>query len=213
MFIMQGVCVALNYHNNGIDAQFQLQMDGVAHPDVAMSAMQGFYVALDYHPYGIDSEFQLQMDGAAYGTPAKFGKKWAGLVQQLQALPVWDQYLKGRVMLDLANELDILNGQWDAYGTKRFNAQTALPPVRDLMNAAINAVYAISPETIMWVGGAGQTQDKCNNWGDGYRTTGTTGSSAVSWFTSVNPNAPVVLAPHHYCEFSYFCSQAELENR
>jgi hypothetical protein len=139
---------------------------------------QGFYVALDYHPYGSQSDWQLSSEGSAYSTPAKLAKKWGDLVTALMELPVWEEQLKGRIMVDLANEMDILNCEWDKTGTPREYSLVACPPYKDLANAVIDTVTALSPETIIWVGGIGQKADKCNNWGEGFRTENTTVDSS-----------------------------------
>ena len=159
----------------------------------------------------------LQADQLLFSNAAALGAAWGTLMAQFQALPSWG-FLKGRIIVDLANELDIVNAQWDAAGTPRAASLPACAPYRDLANAVISAVAAVDPATIVTIGGVGQTGDKCNNWGEGLRTSGTSGSSADAWFQSVGASTPyagaaVALSTHIYCQYSFHCSQDELATR
>jgi hypothetical protein len=176
---------------------------------------RGFYVAMDYHPYMQGNMATLLPDHLLYSNATALGEAWGKLMGEFKALPSW-RFLQGRLIVDVANELDIVNAQWDTQGAPRSPELRACAPYKDLVNAVIRGVAAVNPDTIVSVGGVGQTGDKCNNWGVGHRTASTTGSSADNWFKSVGANytaAAVALSTHVYCEWSYHCSRDELAAR
>jgi hypothetical protein len=176
---------------------------------------RGFYVAMDYHPYMQGNMATLRPDHLLYSNATALGAAWGGLMGEFKALPSW-RFLRGRLIVDVANELDIVNAQWDTKGAPRSPELRACAPYKDLVNAVIRAVAAVDPGTVVMVGGVGQSGDKCNNWGEGLRTTGTNGSSAENWFKTQGadyPGASVALSTHVYCEWSYHCSRDELAAR
>jgi hypothetical protein len=175
---------------------------------------QGFYVALDYHPYYLESDWQLITEDSTVGLPKLFATKWTDLLKSLKALPVWADHLRGRVMIDLANEMDIMNCKWDVQGVPREHGMPPCPPFRDLLNAAIDKLSEEEPGIIIWANGVSQIADKCSSRGDGFRVDeGTKGTSALSWFQTVNKTAAVALSVHQRCESNWWCSEDQMFQR
>eukprot|EP00877_Chromochloris_zofingiensis_P000949 jgi/Chrzof1/10855/Cz05g14190.t1 len=150
---------------------------------------QGMYVVLDYQPMGTESQ--------PYNVK-EFTCKWTYLWKKVAALPNFKTDIANRVFVDVMNEPDSMNIKWESSG--------GLPGAHELYLSVMDALYAVTPDDVLFmVEGAGQTNFGLN-WGNGFITD----SSLISRYGLSDPNAffqdllskpyvnRVVLTPHVY---------------
>ncbi|KAK9811067.1 hypothetical protein WJX73_010697 [Symbiochloris irregularis] len=147
---------------------------------VQFMAYNNFYVLIDDH-----SE-----DSTVKYNTGQWPSLWASLVKDLVA----DPKVANRLMVDILNEPDSFSYTWN--------------DLKGLYISAMDAIYAVSPNTPMLIEGttAHTGQYTGINWGDGFATTGAylqlTGLSDPRPFFDILYNKPylnnVALAPHMY---------------
>ncbi|KAK9839537.1 hypothetical protein WJX81_008252 [Elliptochloris bilobata] len=144
-----------------------------------------FYVVLDN---------QLNIDSTALDDPVR----WVGLWEQLLADVVADPVSKARVMVDILNEPDSRDLQWEG----------STPPATDVTwyyISAMDAMHQVSPTTLYLIEGCGQNTFAMN-WGDGFVTDRELikerGLSDPNWFFQTLLEKPylknVIVSPHYY---------------
>ncbi|CAL8461996.1 g1527 [Coccomyxa elongata] len=142
----------------------------------------GFYVLIDNH---------LSFDNTAVSNTAQWLTWYKQLMTDIVQLPS----TRNRVMVDIMNEPDVLGLRWK--GTS--------PDMTSLYLAAMDAIYSISPTTLLFVEGGGQLPySMC--WGDGFVTdTAIIAANGLSdpndFFTTLLTKPylnNVVISPHYY---------------
>jgi hypothetical protein len=149
----------------------------------------GMYVVLDYQPQDTEKH--------AFDV-ATFSAKWARLWTALGRLPTWEPDLKGRVIVDLMNEPDSIGMHWEAKGRK--------PGVTQLFLAAMDALWAVQPEGLLFMVEGTSQSSWGLNWGNGFvtepDTLRTRGLSDPRPFLQQLLGKPyldrVIIAPHCY---------------
>lgn len=114
----------------------------------------GFYVVIDWHPMGMEQTSYVVDD---------FVREWKKVWEAVACLPNFESDLKGRLLVDLANEPD---SQWQGWQVKNGKAGFT-----DLYLGAMDAIWSMTPDApIFVVEGAGQGAYAGLNWGNGFVT-------------------------------------------
>lgn len=115
---------------------------------------QGFYVVLNHHSLVSGSKIELN--------PSEFASAWGNFWWRIASHPNFDSQLKGRVFVDIANELDHLQMKW--------SAQQHMVGATDVYLRVMDRLHAITPQGMLYfVEGTGQTNyGLC--WGSGFVT-------------------------------------------
>ncbi|KAI8472618.1 MAG: glycoside hydrolase superfamily [Monoraphidium minutum] len=114
---------------------------------------QGIYVILDYQPMGLEQHpYNLKV----------FVDKWLDLWKQVSCLPNFHADLANRVFVDVMNEPDSMGVRWEASGDR--------PGAQQLYLGTADAIWAATPNKVMFMfEGTGQNGFGLN-WGNGFVT-------------------------------------------